>query len=239
MSINRGTQEVSHRPITAETFPVPVAAEKPSPPPLPRRIQLKIKRIYLDLTGPRMERAWIRAKPLIASIEGWLTPNQEKWLFETAHSLPDRANIVEIGSFKGRSTCCLASGCRRTRKRVFAIDSFGKDGYFGHHDFLEEFSQNMKRCHLAKYVHPIAGLSSEVAKTWAKPIHMLFIDGSHEYADVLADFEGFFPHVVTGGIVALHDVSDHWPGPLRLWHDNVKHRLNEVGYCDSLAYGRK
>lgn len=221
-------------------FPSPIAAEKPSPPPpLPRRVQLKIKRIYLDLTGPRMEREWIRAQPLIASIEGWLTPDQEKWLFDTAYALPDKATIVEIGSFKGRSTCCLASGCRRTRKRVFAIDGFGAQDYFGHHNFFAEFKRNMKRCRLSKYVKPAVGLSSEIAKTWSQPINMLFIDGSHEYADVLADFEGFFPHVVPRGVVAFHDVCEDWPGPLRVWHERAKRNLNGVDYCGSLAYGRK
>ena len=222
------------------TFPAPIAAERPSPPPpWPRRVQLKIKRIYLDLTGPRMEREWIRAQPLIASIEGWLTPNQEKWLFGTAYSLPDRATIVEIGSFKGRSTCCLASGSRRTRKRVFAVDGFGAQDYFGHHNFFAEFRKNMKRCGLKKYVRPVVGLSSEIAKTWHQPINLLFIDGSHEYPDVLADFEGFFPHVVPGGIIAFHDVSDDWPGPVRVWHERAKPRLANIGYCDSLAYGTK
>jgi predicted O-methyltransferase YrrM len=221
------------------TFPAPSAPEKIVPPPLPRRIRLKLKRIFRNLTGPRMERDWFRARPLIVSIEGWLWPDQEKWLFETAYSLPDNATIVEIGSFKGRSTSCLGLGCRGTQKRVFAIDTFGDGGYFGHRDFLGEFSNNMERCGLSQCVQPVVGISSVVAKTWNRPIHMLFIDGSHEYEDVLADFEGFFPHVVAGGIVAFHDVSDDWPGPLRLWHDTVKHRLSETGLVDSLAYGRK
>ena len=225
---------------TALRPPIPPVQLAGPPPPLPRRIRLKIKRIYLDLTGPRMERQWIRAKPLIASIEGWLTPNQERWLFENAYLLPDKSNIVEIGSFKGRSTCCLASACRGTRKRVYAIDTFsGNDSDFGYRNFFHEFSRNMKRVRVAKYVNPVAGISSEIVKAWSKPIHMLFIDGSHEYTDVLADFEGFYPHVVPGGIVAFHDVGDNWPGPDRVWNDHARHHLARVARCDTLAYGRK
>jgi predicted O-methyltransferase YrrM len=192
------------------------------------------------LTGPRVEREWRRAKPLADAADGWLTEGQDRWLFETAYSMPSPANIVEIGSFKGRSTCFLASGCRGTQKRVFAIDTFdGNDCDFGYRSFFAEFSENVNRCGLSEYVRPVVGLSSEVAKTWSKPIHLLFIDGSHRYEDVLCDFEGFFPHVVPEGIVAFHDVSDDWPGPLRVWHDVAKHRLVDVGYCLSLAYGRK
>jgi predicted O-methyltransferase YrrM len=165
---------------------------------------------------------------------------QERWLFENAYSLPSPANIVEIGSFKGRSTCFLMSGCRGTEKRVFAIDTFnGNNDDFGYRDYFAEFSQNVKRCGLSEYVQPVVGLSSKVAESWNKPIHLLFIDGSHVYEDVLSDFEAFFPHVVPGGIVAFHDVIEAWPGPLRVWHDIVKHRLVDVGYRLSLAYGRK
>ena len=46
-----------------------------------------------------------------------------------------------------------------------------------------------------------------MAKTWNKPIHLLFIDGSHIYEDVLADFDNFYPHVVPGGVIAMYNVS--------------------------------
>lgn len=63
--------------------------------------------------------------------------------------------------------------------------------------------------------------------------------GSHDYEAVLADFHGFFPHVVPGGIVALHDVVETWPGPLRAWQETIQHQLTDVGYCTTLAYRRK
>jgi hypothetical protein len=84
------------------------------------------------------------------------------------------------------------------------------------------------------------GLSSEVAKSWDKPIHFLFVDGSHLYEDVLADFAGFFPHVVPGGLVAFHDVAtESWPGVLRAWRETIEHELIDIGYRDSMGYGRK
>ena len=147
--------------------PIPVRTPPP-PPPLPRRIRLKLKRIYLDLTGPRFDREWRRARSLAGAADGWLTDGQERWLFETAYSLPSPANIVEIGSFKGRSTCFLASGCRKTQKRVFAIDTFdGNDCDFGYRNFFAEFSENVNRCGLSDYVQPVVGLSSIVAKPGA------------------------------------------------------------------------
>lgn len=186
----------------------------------------------------QFERIWKE----IDRIEGFLVPGQERWLFETAWALPDGATIVEIGSYKGRSTCCLAYGCVGTRKRVYAIDTFsGNDTDFLRRDFFTVFKENVERCGLSDYVVPAIGFSAEIARTWSRPIHLLFIDGSHVYEDVLADFHGFFPWVVPGGIVALHDVGDGrgHPGPFRAWHEDIKSQLVDIGTCSTLAFGIK
>ncbi|HTU33380.1 MAG TPA: class I SAM-dependent methyltransferase [Candidatus Acidoferrum sp.] len=169
-----------------------------------------------------------------------MTLGQERWLFEAAYSLASPANIVEIGSFKGRSTVALASGCRGRRKRVFSIDTFDGGGWdLDQRDFFAEFSENVKRCRVSQHVTVLRGKSTDVASGWSRPIHMLFIDGCHEYEAAKADFDCYFPHVVPGGIVAFHDVNEDWPGVLRLWNETVRDRLVDVGDCHSLAHGRK
>lgn len=178
----------------------------------------------------------------INRIEGWLWPEQEKWLFEAARTLAEGALIVEIGSFKGRSTCCLGYGILGTNKRVVAIDVFSwNDTNRGTHRtrYYDEFLRNVRRNNLEAYIEPIPGRSQEVAKAWTRPIGMLFIDGSHEYEDVRADFENFYPHVVAGGLVALHDVAPDWPGPERVWSEIVAPRLENTGHCSTLAFGTK
>jgi predicted O-methyltransferase YrrM len=207
--------------------------------PLITRVGLKIKKIAREWKETPAEREWRQIWALVDSIEGWLYPSEGKWLFDAARSLPKDSTIVEIGSFKGRSTCCLAFGSREGNKRIFAIDSFdGGPGLPRAHSF-PDFSQNLQRCGLSKYVEPIVGMSGDVAKTWGKPIHFLFIDGSHAYEDVLADFAGFFPYVVPGGVVAFHDVNENWPGVLKAWNEDIEHQLIETGNCEGLGYGRK
>jgi predicted O-methyltransferase YrrM len=201
---------------------------------------LKVKRFYLDLTEPRIECEWRRAVYVTQSVDGWLDVEEERWLFEQAYSLPDRANIIEIGSFKGRSTSFLASGCRGTKKRVSAIDTFnGNDSDFGYRGFFQDFERNIRHCGVAKYVKPVVGKSCEIARTWNLPIDLLFIDGSHVYEDVLADFRGFFPHVVPGGLVAFHDVRNpERPGVARAWEE-LTGQVAETAYCGSIGFGRK
>lgn len=206
------------------------------------------------------EREFRRIWPMIDCIEGLLvSPNQERWLFQMARSLPDGSTIVEIGSFKGRSTSCLAFGCRGTKKQVYAIDTFsGNSGDFPvgnavveedekrgrpymHYGgyFFDDFCLNIKKCGLSGYVKPVIGYSADVAKGWNTPIDLLFIDGSHAYEDVLQDFEQFFPYVKPGGIVAFHDVVDTWPGPSKVWKEVAAIRLTETGNSSTLAFGKK
>ena len=45
----------------------------------------------------------------IADVEGWLTDEQARRLYDRASKLPEDAQIVEIGSFRGRSLIVLAS----------------------------------------------------------------------------------------------------------------------------------
>ncbi len=189
--------------------------------------------------------------PLIDGVEGLLVPNsgQERWLFETALSLPDDAIIVEVGPYKGRATTALALACRATGRRVFAIDTFcgnetnfkreKENVFWGKEGFLEDFTANLRKNDLDKYVIPLRGLSHAVAQTWAKPIDMLFIDGSHDYDDVLRDVDLLFPWLKPGGVVGLHDVTEGWPGPMRVWREHLRHMLVDLGNRHSLAFGTK
>ncbi len=205
--------------------------------PLITRVRLKLQKIRRDLDP--LEREFRQIWPHIDSVEGWLYPEEGRWLFGAARSLPNRSNIVEIGSFKGRSTCCLAFACRGTKKRIFAVDTFDGGPDLQRHDSFREFCLNIERCELSEYVEPIRGISWEIAKTWNKPIHLLFIDGSHIYEDVMADFASFFPHVVPGGLVAFHDVQQSFPDVLKAWNETFNPRLTRTGHCASVAHGTK
>jgi predicted O-methyltransferase YrrM len=196
----------------------------------------------------REQVAFAYAYRKIRTIEGFLAPGQEKWFFSAVRSLPNSATVVEIGAYLGRSTASLALACRGTDRHIFSIDIFGgvyddvrntpwQDSF--ERNFLAEWCENMKRVHVTDHVTPLRGQSVDIGRDWSKPINLLFIDGSHQYTDVVTDFETFFPHVVEGGIVALHDVTPSWPGPYKAWQEIIVHCLTDVGYCGSIGYGKR
>ncbi|PDW03897.1 class I SAM-dependent methyltransferase [Candidatus Viridilinea mediisalina] len=63
-------------------------------------------------------------------LPGWLTPREQQTLYALAYLLP--GPILEIGSWLGRSTACLASGIRDSTqaKTLVAVDLKLKPEYF-------------------------------------------------------------------------------------------------------------
>lgn len=153
--------------------------------------------------------------------------------------------IVEIGSWKGYSTIWLASGSKAwNHVDVYAVDTFAGDKLgvsHGETDTFVDFRNNITDAGV-KDIVKIMAMSSEIAeKTWNdKPIELIFIDGDHE--DVYADFLRWYPHVIDGGIIALHDTVA-WPSMIpykvainELYKSNAFKEVRQVG---SITYGIK
>jgi predicted O-methyltransferase YrrM len=142
-----------------------------------------------------------QVKPLLAGVPGWLTEEEGEALFDLARACTGRGAIVEIGSWKGKSTICLGLGSRAgAGVPIYAIDPHA-DYRFG------DFKANIDRAGITELVRPIASLSQPAADGFTEPIELLFVDGSHEYDLVLEDFEKWVPKVVEGGWVAFHDTT--------------------------------
>jgi predicted O-methyltransferase YrrM len=146
---------------------------------------------------------------LIAHVDGWLTVDEARTLYDAARACTGRGAIVEIGSWKGKSTIVLARGSRAgSRVPVYAVDP--------HADYrFEEFRANVERAGIADLVRPIRSLSQPAADTFDEPIELLFVDGSHDERLVREDAEKWLPKVVDGGFVAFHDTTWH-AGPRRV-----------------------
>ena len=177
----------------------------------------------------------VRVKPLIADVPGWLTDEEGEALYELARACTGKGVIVEIGSWKGKSTVCLGLGSQAgAAVPVYAIDPH-TDYRFG------DFKTNVDRAGIAELVRPVPSLSQAAADGFDEPIELLFVDGSHEYELVLEDFERWVPKVVDGGWVAFHDTT--WTrGPRKVVGSAVyrSRRFKDVRFVvGSMTVGRK
>lgn len=173
-------------------------------------------------------------KNIFRKVDGWLTYREGLFLFNSAKKCRSGAVIVEIGSWKGRSTICLAEGSKAGNQvKIFAIDPH-IDGTF------DEFQKNIKNANADDVVIPIVKTSEEASKGWNLPVDLIFVDGSHEYELVKKDFELWFPEIKEGGIMAFHD-SVGWRGPSRLVDEKIvsSENFKDVSFVDSILYAKK
>jgi len=155
------------------------------------------------------------------SIEGHITARQCATLFYFAYTLPGPGPIVEIGSFKGKSTVWMGQALKQRAEniKVVAIDPHinTRDTEvvpdYEEESSYEAFLNNVSVVGLDKWVEPVIKTSEDAAKDWNQPIRLLFIDGSHRYEDILLDLQLWEPEVNTGGIIILHDTKPTGPFP--------------------------
>jgi predicted O-methyltransferase YrrM len=147
-------------------------------------------------------------------LPGWLTAEEGETLYRLAKACTGRGVIVEIGSWRGKSTTCLGLGSKAGNQvPVFAVDPHSE------HTF-GDFSRNMEDAGLTDLVTPVPGRSQELAEGFDEPIELLFIDGAHQYELVNEDFDRWVPKVVEGGVVAMHDTT-WFPGPKRVADERI------------------
>lgn len=148
--------------------------------------------------------------------------------------------IVEIGSWKGRSTIWLAKGARA---KVYTIDPHqgtGTHEYEACENTYDEFMRNIARAGVNDMVVPVVKTSEEAVKDWDKPVGLIFIDGDHSYEAVKFDFDNWAPHLIEGGTIALHDTIGY-DGPRKVAVDNIFKSRDYVamGVVGQVVCGRK
>lgn len=156
-----------------------------------------------------MDTHWFSIVHDLYKINNFMPVLQAQFLYEQARNLPDKSIILEVGSYHGLSTCALAYGCLGTNKHIYTIDTFiGNPLWTNDQDgecYYEQFRQNVAERNLTTYITALKGRSEEFY-TWNQPLQLLFIDGNHEL--MMEDIAAFYPHLVQGGMLLLHDVYE-------------------------------
>ena len=158
-------------------------------------------------------------------VEGWLYLDEALALYEVVRLLPEGpVTVVEIGSWKGRSTIALGLAVMaRGSGRVFAIDPHNGEKLTGTGPLepgstpiptLDEFHTNIARAGVEPVVETLVTASHLARARFAdQSVDFLFVDGSHLYADVRRDIEDWASALKDHAVIAFNDPSD--PGVYR------------------------
>ena len=84
----------------------------------------------------------------------------------------------------------------------------------GRVDTFDAFRGNCKAAGLLGRIDTWRMTTLEAAQAFDGSVSVLFVDADHGYESVSADLEAWIPHLISGGIVILHDVG-RWEGPTR------------------------
>jgi MMP 1-O-methyltransferase len=177
---------------------------------------------------------------VLEGVDGWLTDKEANLLYRLARRCKGKGAIVEIGSWKGRSSICLAIGSQAgAKKTVHAIDPHTGSSEHGNVYTFDEFQRNIKRAGVAPFITPHVRPSTEVAGEWSEPVELIWIDGAHEYEFVSQDFDRWFPHVVEGGTMAFHDST--LPGPMHVLEREVYKgtHFHRIRFVHGITYATK
>ncbi|MBS6829563.1 MAG: class I SAM-dependent methyltransferase [Desulfovibrio sp.] len=144
--------------------------------------------------------------------------------------------LVEIGSYLGASSLCIAAGMKE-KSKLYCVDTWHNDAMSeGGRDTYEEFLNNVQLFH--SKITPLRGNSHSIAETFEDSVDFLFLDGDHSYEGVKTDIEAWFPKLRSGGVIAMHDIGWAW-GVQKVLYDVVMPQTCKHGELPNLFWAVK
>ncbi|AZK93870.1 MULTISPECIES: class I SAM-dependent methyltransferase [Streptomyces] len=196
-----------------------------------------------------------------AAAKGFMPPAEGLALYAAAaEAAAPGLPLLEVGTYCGRSTILLAAAARSAGTIAVTVDHHRGseeqqpgweyhdpevvDPEVGLMDTLPTFRRTLLRAGLEDHVIAIVGRSPQVARVWAAPLGLVFIDGGHTDEHATADYECWAPHVAPGGLLVIHDVfpdpADGGQAPYRIHRRALASgAFTEISATDSLRVLRR
>jgi predicted O-methyltransferase YrrM len=196
----------------------------------------------------------------IESVKGFLDPIEGAQLYDRALVACELGPCLEIGSYCGKSTVYLGQACKQQGRTLFAVDHHrgSEEHQLGEEyhdpdifdaglqaiDTFKLFRDTLKRADLDAIVVPLVASSVVAARDWQTPLGMVFIDGGHSFEAAQADYGSWAPHVMSGGILAIHDLfpdpATGGQAPITIWRQAIDSGLFEdLGVVGTLGVLRR
>lgn len=186
--------------------------------------------------------------------KGFMPDDEGFALHEAALGAGRLGPLLEVGTYCGKSAVYLGAAAREAGTVLFTVDhhrgSEENQAGWEHHDLevvdpesgrmdtLPFFRRTVQTAGLEDVVVGVVGHSVPVARVWGTPLGFLFIDGGHAEAVAMADYAGWSPKIVAGGMLAIHDVFDDaaagGQAPFHVWQRAVAEGFEPVSTTGSL-----
>jgi MMP 1-O-methyltransferase len=168
---------------------------------------------------------------------GFMPADEGVALYEAALLAAPLGDLLEIGTYCGKSTIYLAAAAAEHDRVVVTIDHHRGseeqqpgweyhdatlvDPAVGLMDTVPTMRRTLFNAGVEDRVVAVIGRSPIVARLWNTPVAFVFIDGGHTDEHAQADYSNWAHHVMPGGILAVHDVfpdpADGGQAPYRVY----------------------
>lgn len=157
--------------------------------------------------------------------KGFMPEDEGLLLHRAARERLPHGPVLEVGTYCGKSAIYLGAAAREVggpQAVVFTVDhhrgSEENQAGWEHHDTevvdpetgrmdtLPFFRRTVARAGLEDQVVALVGRSTTISAHWRTPLSLLFIDGGHAEVHAQADYAGWAPWVMPGGLLVIHDV---------------------------------
>lgn len=153
-------------------------------------------------------------------IPGWFDLGKAIAIQQRVKQLPPGAQLVELGSFQGRSSIAIAA-VLPPQATLHCVDHFR--GSEEHHrmdldvsQLFESFSRNIQRFGVAERIHVIRDSTLAAATQFApSSCNLILVDAAHDFDSVHADLTAWYPKLRPGGLLFCDDYDPRWPGVMR------------------------
>jgi len=185
---------------------------------------------------PAIEAPWLDQ---VDAVDGWLRLQEAELLARCVAALdPDPSTqLLEIGSYKGRSTVAIGLALRSlgSPMTLTTVDPHTPYMFGDGADTYESLTRALAENGITDLVKPLRARSTEVNLDGVT-LSFAFLDGMHEAAAVQADYRHVAPHLAPGAILAFHDCMYNFPGVIATVQDLLLHEGYElIGFAGQLV----
>lgn len=158
-----------------------------------------------------------------ARTKGFLPYDEADALHAAALAAPT-GSWLEVGTYCGLSSLHLGDAARRAGSSLVTLDHHRGseenqpgwewhdtslvDPHTGRLETLPSLRHALWDAGLDDVVSVVVGTTQQVARWWATPLTLLFLDGNHTEEVAQHDYAAFAPFVVAGGTLLIHDVFE-------------------------------
>ncbi|OGJ56137.1 hypothetical protein A2706_02340 [Candidatus Peribacteria bacterium RIFCSPHIGHO2_01_FULL_51_35] len=171
-----------------------------------------------------------RIPQIVAGIEGWLNPEDAWKLYEMAYFA--NGPILEIGTYRGKSTTVLALGIRASgrKTRLITIDR-DSASVSAAENAVRLFAGNVD-------LQAIKGESTDILRSLNEYFTFVFVDADHSANGAREDLQVVDPLLLPGGFLLLHDLFDERNEREEIKEYGVPEGVFEALGEEYLFYGR-